>query len=510
MGERNRRILQAAKRHDVTAGLVFILVVMFSLLLSAFFLSWQSYYALKQDAESRLQQAMERLNQTTGFAEQAGVQARAFIGAPCTEGVFRSLRILAASTPDIRTLNLTREGYVYCSSVYGPTAQKKAPAPDKRIVLRVGQSLTPGQPVLILQRSGDHASGVLVSIDGYYLRHILLMSSRYSAVYLQVGDTVMTPEGTLLTGAPPGNGGVKWKKDAPQGAFTVFTPFTLAALWHFYTDNHTGSTLLFVVFSVVSGGFSYYLVGKNDAVRQLRNALRKGEIRAWIQPVLTADGRVSGGEILARWIRPDGEVIPPDVFIPLAEHHDLIMPLTRCLFEQVQTHFHPVQSRLPDGFHIAFNISPAQFETPALTQECEAFLAHFHDGKIRLVLEVTERQAIVPGNSQQVLRALRQKGILLALDDFGTGHSGLDYLREYQFDFLKIDRAFTRDVITKTHVGNIVSNIAELANSLNMQIIAEGVETQAQFDGMKQYGVAFFQGYYLSRPLPLAVFIRNL
>lgn len=239
----------------------------------------------------------------------------------------------------------------------------------------------------------------------------------------------------------------------------------------------------------------------------LKKAIREGEMKPWIQPIYACDGKLVGGEILVRWIRPDKTVIPPLQFISAIEENNLSAPLTESLFRQTCDYFKEINSSLPDKFHFAFNISPSELGTDELISGCDRFLSTF-DKHSRLMLELTERQEI-QHDDEGVIQKLRDKGIMVALDDFGTGYSGLDYLSRFEVDFIKIDKSFIDNICVESRGRSVVKNMGELAKDLNIGTIAEGVETQEQLNELKALNIPFYQGYFCSRPLTLPDFHRT-
>ncbi|EGH1375415.1 EAL domain-containing protein, partial [Escherichia coli] len=162
----------------------------------------------------------------------------------------------------------------------------------------------------------------------------------------------------------------------------------------------------------------------------LKNALAHGEFRPYFQPIISAKNhQLTGCEVLIRWHHPVSGIIPPDQFIPLAESTGLIAPITQQLMSQVEHSLNPVAHFLPDQFHIGINISPAHFLSPGLEDSCIKFLSTFPKGKVKLVLELTERnQLSVTAESKALFAKLHQQGVLFALDDFGTGYATHSYL----------------------------------------------------------------------------------
>ncbi len=159
----------------------------------------------------------------------------------------------------------------------------------------------------------------------------------------------------------------------------------------------------------------------------------------------------------------------------------LIIPMTTALIRRTARELAPLQDALPENFHVSINISANFLADPELIATCKQFIQQFATGKILLVLELTEREAIVPTEAlQSQIRALRAKGILIALDDFGVGHSNLNYLKEFQADILKIDRGFITGIGSNDLSCHVLQSIIDHSRQLNLKVIAEGIETLEQ------------------------------
>ncbi|OYU35941.1 MAG: GGDEF domain-containing protein [Novosphingobium sp. PASSN1] len=232
----------------------------------------------------------------------------------------------------------------------------------------------------------------------------------------------------------------------------------------------------------------------------MREALRNGAFELHFQPLFSmAHQRVKGFEALMRWNHPVRGAISPAEFIPLAEETGLIIPLGEwALMEACHQ-----ASAWPDDLSVAVNISPRQFASPALAQAVIRALAASGLDPSQLELEITE--SIFIGNVEKTvatLHALRGLGIRVSLDDFGTGYSSLSYLRSFPFDKIKIDQSFVRDLCGDTSARAIVRAITAMAGALGMDILAEGVELDAQADMLRAEGCDMIQGYLISRPIP--------
>lgn len=242
----------------------------------------------------------------------------------------------------------------------------------------------------------------------------------------------------------------------------------------------------------------------------LAQAISRGEIVPWYQPVICSDtGEIHGFEVLARW-RHSGVIILPDVFIPLAEKNDLIIPLTRQLIEQTAVDLRPIIHRIHQPFHVAFNISAVHLQSDtSISEDFHQFQSSFPKGSIQLIAEITEREPFTQTPQlNELLLNLHLQGILVALDDFGTGYSNLGCLNELLIDYIKIDRSFVKRISEEHGSDKLVDCVINMAKMLELGIVAEGVETAYQAEWLTAHHVKLLQGYYFSRPLPAADFVR--
>jgi diguanylate cyclase (GGDEF)-like protein/PAS domain S-box-containing protein len=259
------------------------------------------------------------------------------------------------------------------------------------------------------------------------------------------------------------------------------------------------------------GGHAYLVSNRGalDSSAKLRfvTRLRKAvESQRWAlhyQPILElATGRMQGVEALIRWIEPDGTMVPPGDFIPLAEELGLIEAIgdwvVRELVYQAQA-----WSELDIDLDISFNLSPRQFWQPDLA---EGILERIREGGVdpsRVVVEITESSAMNdPDKAQAILEDLHAGGLRIAIDDFGTGYSSLARIRDMPVDVLKIDRSFVSGVDVDPQNQSIVSAFIELARGLGMTTLAEGIETEGELAFVLERGCVMGQGFYFSKPVP--------
>ncbi len=238
----------------------------------------------------------------------------------------------------------------------------------------------------------------------------------------------------------------------------------------------------------------------------LVQAIVQGQFELYYQPIIGLDRRaVSGTEALIRWRHPTRGMVSPADFIPLAEDTGAIVAIGAWA---LKTACHAAAS-WPGGIKVAVNLSVAQFGGPDLVEIVRDALEGSGLPPHRLELEVTESLLLDDNASAiEILHGLRGLGVRIALDDFGTGYSSLSYLRSFPFDKIKIDQSFVRDLSQRRDCVAIVGAVAQLAKSLEMATVAEGVETEDHLEKVRAAGCTEVQGYLFSKPVPASEIVR--
>lgn len=241
----------------------------------------------------------------------------------------------------------------------------------------------------------------------------------------------------------------------------------------------------------------------------LREALATGiGLQVHYQPIVgIASGKVEGFEALARWHHPKRGLVMPDDFIPIAEASGLIVKLGEWVLTQACA-----DAILWDPpLRLSVNVSPVQFAYGDLAAMVEQVVTHSGMDPSRLELEITEGVLIHDAaRGLALLNRIRALGVQIVLDDFGTGYSSLSYFRQFPFDKVKIDRSFVADMLVNNHARSIVEAVISLGRGLDLQVVAEGVETAEQLALLQAQGCTQAQGHYISRPMPIHHFIGTV
>jgi len=231
-----------------------------------------------------------------------------------------------------------------------------------------------------------------------------------------------------------------------------------------------------------------------------------------VQAQVNSARQLIGAETLLRWQPPDGAMIGPADFIPLAEETGLIVPIGTWVLDTACAQLrrwadNPATQRL----YLSVNVSARQFRQPDFVDQVQAALTRHGVQPKLLKLELTE--SLLLDNVEGVvakMQVLREIGVRFSLDDFGTGYASLSYLKRFPFEQLKVDRSFIRDIAVDPDDAAIVRAIIAMGNTLRLNVVAEGVESEAQHRYLVEHGCTCFQGYLFGRPIAFADFEKSL
>lgn len=244
----------------------------------------------------------------------------------------------------------------------------------------------------------------------------------------------------------------------------------------------------------------------------LRNALKRSEFHIYYQPkVDIRQGKITGAEALIRWFHPEKGLISPAEFIPIAEETGLIISIGEWVLHTACSQTKVWQKEGFAPFQIAVNLSRSQFIHRNLQERIIKIIQEVDLTPNYLELEVTE--GLVMQNERaasRIMKAWQNYGIKISMDDFGKGYSSLSYLREFPFDVIKIDKSFIHNIMADSKTEAITIAIIQMAHSLNLKVVAEGVETQAELDFLQRHKCDEIQGYLFGPPLPISKFEQLL
>lgn len=247
----------------------------------------------------------------------------------------------------------------------------------------------------------------------------------------------------------------------------------------------------------------------NNPIIEMQRALAAGEFVPYYQPIVDiTTGQLRGAEVLVRWKKPDGTLVPPAAFIPLAESSGLIRAMTLDLMKRVSEEAGKAIGERP-GLKVSFNFASRLFADESVVKDVYGAFAKSPIKLTQVVLEVTERDPIENfAATRQIIAALQSLGVRIAIDDVGTGHSGLSYMLKLGVDIIKIDKIFIDSIGTDRNSTTIIETLVDLAHNMRMDVVAEGVENFEQVMHLREIGIRAAQGYVFAPPLPGSAFLK--
>jgi len=426
--------------------------------------------------------------------------------------VSSDLTARAAFSMNVRAFLLVNNHVAYCSSATGPMdLPLKDLVPDldlsKNHVMGIlaGTPMMPATPAFVLWVKSPllENRGVFASINANLMPWVLYSSKQtpYNGVALVVnGKTAIStfsPKPLPLSAITDTAVRHVKIKGVPLEVY-LYSSAT-------GTDGLVFSILLGLTCGVLGGLLCFYIRTIHSRPgKEILSAIKNQQFYVVYQPVIDAKNQQIGGvEALMRWSHPTAGNIPPDAFISYAEAQNLIVPLTRHLFELIARDAQTLKEVLPPGAKLGVNIAPSHLIAESFQQDIRTLAASLPDNYFQLVLEITERDMLNQEKAMSLFTWLRGENIEIAIDDFGTGHSALIYLERFTLDYLKIDRGFVNAIGHETVTSPVLDAVLTLSHRLNLVTVAEGVETQEQATWLSEHGVDYLQGYLISRPLTL-------
>lgn len=293
---------------------------------------------------------------------------------------------------------------------------------------------------------------------------------------------------------------------------TAYTHIPRRVLWSWHNFLSLQLELAITLFSLLIGFLTSRAVfGPVGPVSEIDKALRNGEFIPFYQPIFAINsGVIVGFEMLARWQRKNGEMIMPAKFIPLVENLDRVDPLTFALLRQASHDIVPLLHENP-SLKFTFNVTTDQFLSPKFLIDLQEVLIVGGFPLQSVVLEITERQQILDLEmARRMVGRYAAKGIRIAIDDAGTGHNGLSSIQTLEAGILKLDKFFIDGIVDNEKSRQMVELLCQLAKQYDMAVVAEGIETTEQVAVALAMGIHEAQGYYFSRPVPIAELLEQM
>lgn len=249
---------------------------------------------------------------------------------------------------------------------------------------------------------------------------------------------------------------------------------------------------------------------ERNIIATFDSALKNGEFVIYLQPQFSSKDGLLGAEVLVRWISPERGIIRPDQFIGILEKTGLISKLDNCVWEQAANLLSKWKGTEKENLQLSINLSVKDFNNIDVYETMMELVKRYDISPQKLHLEITE--SVLMSNVEKVLgviQKLRKEGFFIEIDDFGKGYSSLSMLKDIDVDMLKIDMEFLRKTENTDKNLVILESIITMSKKLGLQVLTEGVETQAQIESLEQLGCNLFQGYYFDKPLSVEDFCRK-
>lgn len=512
--------LASAKKLQLWAALAGLVLVALPVLLALRVASLQSQRQQERHAARLAVDALYRADEIAAQIDQS-VAALALISAhPCSAPHLQLMARMTVENPLITAFGHIQDDRLLCSSFGVHGSGLRVGTPDYRSNrnrdIRAARSL-PGISTQQLLLSTEPASGWTAIIHPDLALDFLTADPHISlGIYNTAAKRTIAQRGSFDP---------DWVQHLEEGQYETqffgsqhivalkksrrFDFVAYAAIPIEQMDRSTAGLILLLVPLGMGAGFVLawiifrYTQHRLSVLWHLRRALhrRDGELFLVYQPVVDlASGRWVGAEALMRWRRADGIMVSPEVFIPMAERHQLITRVTDEVIRLAILDLRVALRTYPD-FCVSLNFSAADLEDADIAEKLHTAIVEGGLQHKNIQVEATERGLLNTDRTRHVLHTLQKHGIRVAIDDFGTGYSSLSYLTTLRVDCLKIDRSFVETIGTDAATSQVVAHIIEMGKSLNLTMIAEGVETEAQADYLRAHGVQYAQGWLFAKPL---------
>ena len=477
-----------------------------------------SYHQLRDQVLSDGNNAIGQLEHyIDNIADELQV-LEAEVGGDCSAQDKSDLQAKVFNSRILKEIGLYKSGVVYCTSNEGPTnirlftsTWQRIQASPQRITVSFKESKNKLQ-TLFVYAANDKESGINALLHPEQFLELVSPSfeSRQYGYDIQILNSVIqsnTDEAKIDTSN-------RFHFQSKLYPFTISIFLTFDSYQHQYVSNLGETALIALVLSLLYVIIRYQTLARLSIEYSLLTAIKEEQIELYLQPIVDIHSRkLVGSEALVRWNHPVQGNMSPEQFIPLAEKLGAIDRITKYMFKEISRFLKRNPDYLNESY-ISINISRYQIVQPEFVQFLERYKRRYPNYVGRILLELTENVELC---SEQLdialvnLKAIQELGFAIAIDDFGTGYSGLNLVRMIKFDVVKIDQVFIKSLHTESNIKPVLKSMIQLADDLDMKIIAEGVETEAQIEQLEMLGVKYIQGFYYAKPIKpdeLATFHR--
>jgi len=435
---------------------------------------------------------------------------------PCSTEHIAIMRRLTINNRSVDEIGYYENGFLKCTS-WGVTAEQvRQPTADftaedgVKVTMRLMPLVTKGNPLLASQ---------------YNAYNVLTVPERFSDVLVESGIQLVIASDTgkifstqnapdlsltakiIAAAQPITDANVLYAVERGGGFVAVATERKRDLLQKLHEED-----ALFVPIGILMAGLAiciaiFLMRRRLSPLEELIAAIKKHQLVVHYQPIIElASGRCVGAEALLRWQQPDGELLRPDLFIPLAEESGLMAEITAHVIDIVVRDLQPVLVR-DRSLYVAINLSADDVKTGKGVDVIQNALAGTDIENHQILLEATERGLVDVTSARLTLDRARELGHTIAIDDFGTGYSSVSSLQRLPLDAIKIDQIFINTIGTNAPTSSVTSHIIAMAKTLQLKIFAEGIETQGQADYLRHLKVEYGQGWLFSTAIPLGEFI---
>lgn len=476
---------------------------------------------VKSRETQKLQGAVDAITQDSKLIVQDAVQSlrRILHNSPslCTPTFFANVNAELQKSPYLRQVAVENaEGIQYCAAYDGVVNYRVLSEAltipghtemlsvvelegEDRSILKVSQQFGGNRKVSAFVEAAPLVTrGVEPIVDN--MRHLVIALTNGAPIVLR---------GNAADVAGPGNDYIFVRSFAGDIPLKAEAGISFSAVRASYAELDIGFTLIACLMGVLVLIIALrYSRRSNLPLFDIERAIVAGEMKPYYQPVMNLrTGKLIGCEVLVRWVKRNGEVVPPGAFIDYAEMSGLAVPMTLSLMEQVRFDLEELCAEVPD-FKVSINLFEGHFRDGSIVDDIQSIFGESGIDYRQLVFEITERRPLDDRDAvNHVVSAMHKLGVRIAMDDAGTGHSNLAYLQTLGIDIVKIDKIFV-DMIRDANVQvPVIDGLISMAKDMDIEIIAEGVETQEQALYLRSKGVYLAQGYLFSPPLKLSSFL---